>query len=739
MPALSQAWSRARLGRLTVTGGDTSTAAPSNMAQIIIEDTTETPVAMTPISPAEGSVPLERPKLKGRQRLLKGLQRMSSSPSLRIMGRSSSSAYNAGSRASISCMSLASPVPSFAYSYNSSYSSQFSAPSPAAFSTAPTSVPGTPAPEMGCLDVFSSRTRSLENEKYGARTPTTASLPSHVSFSGIGGSLVGTPSIGQVVDDYFSLPASRTKTPPARPSFDFWREMPDELKVRILQYLKPKEIIRCSAVSKQWHKMCFDGQLWTNLNASQFYKDIPSETLIKIMTSAGPFVRDLNLRGCVQLRDHWGVESQKIADACRNLENFSIEGCRIDKKSVHYFLLRNTRLISINISGLTTLNNSAMKIIGQNCPKLEYLDVSWCQHIDTKGLHEIVKGCPKLSDLRAGEVRGFNDQDFLLDLFERNSLERLLISHCTDLDDDSLLILLQGKDPEFDVLTERALVPHRAFKHLDLSRCRSLTNRSVKCLAHNTPNLVGLRLSQCTGLTDDAITGFLENAQQITHLDIEELDLTNSALTTLAKSPCAPRITHLNVSYCENVGDTGMLPVLKSCTSLRQLDMDNTRVSDLALTEAAAQMRERNRAATSGNTTGRPKVGLHLVVYDCQNVTWTGVREILSRNAEFFRRPASSEAPVYPREIISLKCFYGYQPTVNEHTKRVLRGELARATLLERKWAEYMVATEEAGATGAGWRRRRRRAREAERVHADEQDEIRGGRRRARSGGCTVM
>ena len=695
---------------------------------------------MTATGHATASIPPEQPKLKGRQRILKGLQRMASSPSLALMGRSTATGYNGSGRGSMSCMSLVSPVPTFGHSHNTSCSSELSEQSSAAFSTAPTSVVGTPNPEMGCLDILS-RVRTVENEKlaYGARTPATASLPSHLGISSVLPSRVGTPSFGNVVDDYFAQAASQSRSLPRRPSFDFWGDLPYELRVRILQFLKPKEIIRCSSVSRQWHDMCFDGQLWATLNASEFYKDIPSTTLIKILTSAGPFVRDLNLRGCVQMRDQWPVEGSNISDACRNLETFSLEGCRIDRSSVHYFLLRNPRLVQINFSGLTTINNSALKIIAQNCPRLEYLDISWCQHVDNKGLSRIVQGCPNLRDLRAGEVRGFSDQDFLLQLFERNSLERLILSHCTDFDDSSLLTLLQGQEPELDVLTGRAMVPSRKFKHLDFSRCRGLTNKSIKQLAYNTPQLVGLRLSQCSSLSDDAVTDIFETAPLLTHLDLEELELTNAALKTLAKSPCASRLRHLNVSYCENLGDQGMLAVLKACPALKNLEMDNTRVSDLALTEAAAQVRERNRLATRGNASGKPKQGLHLVVYDCQNVTWTGVREVLSRNAEFFRRPRDSTAPTYPKEIISLKCFYGYQPTVREHTKRVLLGELTRATLLERKWADYMVATEEAGAQGSGWRRRRRRAREAERVHADEQDELRGGRRRARSGGCTVM
>ena len=700
---------------------------------------------MTPTTPTSGAIPMEQPpKLKGRQRLLQTLQRISSSPSLDRMARSSSSGYPSGVKGSMSCVSLVSPVPTFGHSYSSSYSSQLSESSSAGFSTAPTSVPGTPGAEMGCFDMRP-RIRVFDHNalKHSSIGPATVPLPADVQFPSMETALAFEKHhqyTAEAAEDYFPAQTHLPKVPPKRENFDFWGEMPDEIKVQIFQFLRPKEIIQCSAVSKRWRKMCFDGQLWIRLDASEFYRVIPAETLTKILTTAGPFVRDLNLRGCIQMKDRWNIDIQKISVACRNLEYFSLKDSRIDSSSINYFLLRNTRLVHINLSGLSTCGNAAMRIISQGCPNLQYLDVSWCQNIDTKGLQKVVQACHKLTDLRADEIKGFNDQDFLLDLYNRNTLERLLISHCNDFDDDSLLTLIQGKDPQIDILTDRPIVPPRKFRHLDFSRCRALTDKSVKLLAYNAPDLVGLRVSQCSSLTDAALSGILEGSPLLTHLDLEELDLTNESLTNLSKAPCARNLSHLNVSYCEALGDVGMIPILKACPALRSLEMDNTRVSDLTLTEAAAQVRQRNRATETGTASGRPELGLRIVVYDCQNVTWTGIREILSRNGEFYRRPHRSTAPSYPKEVISLKCFYGYQPTVSEHTKRVLRGELARATLLERKWAEYMIASEEAGAQGAGMRRRRRRAREAERQHANEQDEAgRGGRRRARSGGCVVM
>ena len=130
-----------------------------------------------------------------------------------------------------------------------------------------------------------------------------------------------------------------------------------------------------------------------------------------------------------------------------------------------------------------------------------------------------------------------------------------------------------------------------------------------------------------------------------------------------------------------------------------------------------------------------------MVVYDCHNVTWTGIREVLFRNAQIRPQAGYTGRVTYPTEVIGLKCFYGFQMTVDEHYKRVLRGDFISASRLERKWADYMQANEEAGTTGAGHRRRRRRAREAQVLHLNEEDgTLVPGRRRARTtGSCSVM
>ena len=680
------------------------------------------------------SLRFEEPvKLKGRKRFMQSLQRISSSPSLARMGRVPSSNYRTGGKASMSCVSLASSTSAYGHPQNPHSCSQTSV----GFSTAPTSAVTTPGPDAQTFD-FNSRIRIVTPKPSGhsGSTPLTAPLPADVRPTSKENLLPVTPEVPGIDGDYFRehevVPKRKQR------AIDFWGGMPNEIKLHIFRFLKPREIIRCSAVSRSWYKTCFDGQLWTNLDTQDFYKDIPSMSLVRIMTAAGPFIRDLNLRGCYQLWERWATHGQAISEACQNLQSFSLEDCRIDRTSVHLILLQKERLVHINFCRVQAINNSAMKIIADGCPQLESLNVSWCLHLDTKGLRNIIRGCPKIKELKGSETRGWQEKEILLDMFKRNTLERLVIDH-TDIHDEGLEILFYGIDPEVDPLSGRAIVPPRNFRHLNMSRCNRISDTGMKCLTYNVPRLSGLEVSCILGLTDDAFRLLFDETPLLTHLDMEEIDdISNSTLQALAQSPCAANLQHLNVSYCENIGDVGMLSIMKNCTELRNVVMDNTRVSDLVLAEAASRLRLRDQQQNSiprgdldnDSHSNKPLgVALHLEVYDCQNVTWTGIREIMSRNTE----PSRSL-------IINLKCFYGYQQTFDEHRKRVLGGRVESAKRLERKWAEYMIATEEAGMGGAGARRRRRRAREAAMVHADEEEGgPRGGRRRARSGGCVVM
>ncbi|KAI1186844.1 F-box domain-containing protein [Nemania serpens] len=664
--------------------------------ETVSPSTSTSEMALSRTPPPEGVS-----KEKRRQKLFCGIHRMSSLPNV---GRSRSSSAPYSAPTNLSYMSF---TPGSSGSVTPGY-----------FSSGHGSFSSTPGPEPTPIEGAASplASRRTLNVSSTALVPTTACLPADVTVS-------------------------RPRSHRSRKSFyDFWSAVPDEVRVQIFSYLQPKELVRVSRVSKEFHKFCFDGQLWTSFDATEFYDKIPAGSLANIIASAGPFIKDINLRGCLQIEHYQRAEI--LVTACNNLINASLEGCRnFQRSTLHELIRSNNKLMNLNLTSMTAVTNSTCKIISQHCPWLETLNVSWCKHMDARGIKMVVLGCPNLRDLRASEIKGFESIEVAKAIYETNNLQRLVLSGCVDLTDDALKTMIHGLRPEIDILTGRPIVPPRKLRHLDLSRCSQLTDRGVKALGHLTPDLEGLQLNRLKELTDAALEPIIASTPRLTHLELEDLsELTNDILSKhLAKAPCAAKLEHLSVSHCENLGNAGLQPVMKNCVNLRSVDMDNTRIGDLVLAEAAAMVR--TRAARTTVRGYRPHVGLRLVVYDCNLVTWTGVREVLSWNAETDRGPGSQ--PTYPTEVIGLRCYFAWQQTVEQHMQRVLRGDFAAAARLERKWADYMQASEEAGAAGAGIRRRRRRAREAQLLHANEEGGGVGGfgRRRARTmaASCAIM
>ncbi|KAI1939049.1 hypothetical protein LOZ66_003127 [Ophidiomyces ophidiicola] len=736
----------------------------------IIPPSATTPDAMSGAIRADGS-----PKIKRHKRLLNRLQRMSSTSSLERLGRHRSSSSNSRriGKGSMSCVSLSSTL-SNGQCWESSSSSQLYGRSSRG-ATDPRNVD----------DEETNPARIIETELLPLNGVQQTSIPLPTEFR--------PPSRGSPLKSSLALAADIEKAhreeniseiPPEKQNIDHWTSLPPEIQLQILSWLTPKELAQSARVSKQWCSLCFDGQLWSNFDASTYYRDIPQDALVQLILNTGSFIKHLNLRGCVQMREAWLHSGEQITNACRNLASFNVRDTEIDKTTLTFFLVRNPGLFKINLSGLMAATNSEMGVIAKSCPLLKYLDISWCPRITSNsGLREVVKACGQLKELRIGELQIAKNDGLMQALFDTNNLETLSIANCPYLTDSTLKILVHGSDPEIDILTDRAIVPARKFKHLDFSGCTRISDAGIGFLTGYVPGLESLQLSFCTGLECTSIANLILSTPRLIRLELEELEaLQNNALSTLSIAPCATTLQHLNVSYCENIGDPSMLQIVRNCSNLKSLDLDNTRVSDLALMELCSQMRKR------GSGVQLPKCGLRLAVFDCGNVTWAGVREVLSTNTYVPRfaeaeaitsgseldaesdvsSPSSStssltvlqspppvQSPskpdIYPNEIIQLKCFYGWQPTVDKHTKRVLAGHLGAAMRLERKWADCMIAHEEAELGGPGSRRRRRRARNAELLYnMEDDDEVGygygpaglvslGNRRRARSGGCVVM
>ncbi|RPA88180.1 RNI-like protein [Ascobolus immersus RN42] len=487
-----------------------------------------------------------------------------------------------------------------------------------------------------------------------------------------------------------STTVSSRKTQRAdRPTVNPFTMIPDELKVRILRYLNDRELIVASGVCREWHMLCFDGQLWKTLDMTEYYNYIPAEQLIRIIAQTGPFINNLNIRGCLQLEPEFA--EPKALKHCTNLRKVSLQGCDFTRPTIHHLLSINPQLESVNLVGLSKVANSTGSTIAKFNHRLQTLDVSWCLSMTAKSIRRIIMNCPDLKNLAASGIWGFGDPDIMNEAFLRNKLESLSLQGCDDFGDSAFKALIVGKNTPIDYLTGKPSVEPRKLRYLNLTGCPELTDSSIETLAGNCPDLEVLLLSNNAELTDHAFKQLLPTVPKLVTLELEEVNnITAEFCRALMDAPCARRLRSLQLSYCVNIPGEMLGELVQALPCLEKYEVDNTLATDDVVSKCLALVKERYSASPPD----RRSPNIHLRCFDCPAITWGAINTALVENLGL--RQADVAHP-----ILTLHSFHSWQPTIDEHHKRMMRGHYTAAKNLQERWAEKM--------SGADRRRSRRR------------------------------
>lgn len=435
-----------------------------------------------------------------------------------------------------------------------------------------------------------------------------------------------------------------------------------------------------------------------------------------MLMSAGPFLRHLNLRGCAQLGSN---DLFCLATRTVNLVSLSLEGCSLsDSSSLSCLLSRNQNLKTLDVSGIRAMTDEVASGVSINCPQLEVVDLGWCRKLLGAGLLDIAFFCTNLQQLRLCESSAFNGRqarDIMLALHDLDNLEVLILSGCRDITNEMLRFYLRGNRPES--LEEEPQIRKLPIRHLNLSRIPRLTDTTLRNIAQATPRLQRLELggnTDGTAFTNAGFAALLPHVPRLTHLDLEDNhQITDATLQLLASLPLAKTLIHLQLSYCLEITDAGLVRVLQKCTHLRSLEVDNTQAGDGMLMEAPRLVSRRAALSPTGTA-----VGLRIAAFDCGAITWVGISEVLAENLVLSRtynkssrnssNSTSHDNPYSPFPIVRLKCTYEWQRVVDVHTRRCLRGEYVAAEKIGLGFSRWMMEEAEEGAWGGHTRRRRR-------------------------------
>lgn len=344
-------------------------------------------------------------------------------------------------------------------------------------------------------------------------------------------------------------------------------DLPDDLLMRILNYLPTAELCKSSGVCRKWHYLCWDPELWTCITIVN-YQDSNINRVLKNLLSKLAMrtqgycltVQSVKLNGCELLSDKaLGL----IAQFCIDIVQLEVVGCCcITSKGLQDILTKCQNLSSIDLTGCSCVNSIFGPMANGFSPgnhssflQLRYLNLSDCVAFDDLGLRTVGLCCGLLENLYLRRCNRVTDVGIKHIANHCLMLKELSVSDCYKVRDFSL----------------KEVSKHMSgLKYLSVAKC-PVTDTGVKCIGKRCVKLKYLNVRGCEAVSDVGIIHVVQNCLKLRSLDIGKCSITDSSLQTIAIH--CPQLKKLSLKGCAGITDAGTKSVAAQCCSLQYLNV----------------------------------------------------------------------------------------------------------------------------------------------------------------------
>ncbi|KAK9080741.1 hypothetical protein SSX86_000499 [Deinandra increscens subsp. villosa] len=155
----------------------------------------------------------------------------------------------------------------------------------------------------------------------------------------------------------------------------------------------------------------------------------------------------------------------------------------------------------------------------------------------------------------------------------KNNMNNLVLSLAPKFKNLRGLILRQDKAQLVDNVVETIANNCRDLEDLDLSKSFKLSDRSLYALAHGCQKLVKLNISGCSSFSDNALAYLSSCCRKLKILNLCGCVKAASDKALKAIGCNCGQLQSLNLGWCEEVGDAGVMSLAYGCHDLRSLDL----------------------------------------------------------------------------------------------------------------------------------------------------------------------
>ncbi|VDP14184.1 unnamed protein product [Heligmosomoides polygyrus] len=354
-----------------------------------------------------------------------------------------------------------------------------------------------------------------------------------------------------------------------------------------------KTLCRCAQTCRLWNVLALDGSNWQRVDLFTFQKDV-KDSALRSFTAKCANIEHLSLYKCKRVTD---ATCENLGRHCHKLVHLNLENCTaITDRALRY--IRNNRGPSpTSMQGRAEDDYSVFDVdssilianFSDGCPSLQYLNISWCDNIQDKGVQMVLAGCKSLTTLIMKGCEGLTEQVFANSVDNMKNLEVINLLSCFA-NDETVAHISRGS-------------PN--LQYLCLSNCTQITDRSLISLSQGCKMLTDIELSGCSLLSDAGFTQLARHCKSLARMDLEDCSLITDATIHSLSTNCS-NLSELSLSHCELITDESIHCL---CTNnkdkLLVLELDNCpQITDAAL----SHMRH-------------AKALKRIDLYDCQNVS----------------------------------------------------------------------------------------------------------------------
>ena len=347
-----------------------------------------------------------------------------------------------------------------------------------------------------------------------------------------------------------------------------------DMLLHIFSYLPTtNDVCRISQVCRKWYDVYLAAELWESITITNSV-DLEIDVVINMLLQRLAFktshaclcVKQIRLDGCYRLTDNgikmisrrcpelrsleiascFHVTTAGLYDVLTNCPNLAYLNAAKCEGITDFSLLSETQLMLlknstfgnikyIDLSGCSSLNDDALRLLLKCTTRLEYLYLRQCDCISNVGLFTIAEFCKNLREVSLNDCVNITDGGVENLIENCNNIQYLSIAKCP--------------------ISNSALTSIATFaaqiRHLNLYECDYITDTGIMKIASSCPRMRSIDLSNCLSITD-------------------------ASLYVLSR--CS-KMRRVNLKACRKVTDAGVRKLATHCTNLRHLDLRQCTIS----------------------------------------------------------------------------------------------------------------------------------------------------------------